>query len=403
MRVLIADKLAESVTDALEQSGHDFSVEPNLKDESLVSKLRELNPNVLVVRSTKVREEHIEAAPGLSAIIRAGAGTNTIDVVAASNRGIYVTNCPGKNAIAVAELTMGHLINCDRRISDNVASLRSHQWAKKAFSKARGLHGRNLAVLGCGQIGREVISRALSFGMSVRAWSRSLTPEMARELGVTHAATPLEACQGADALTVHLALNDATRSLVGRELLEALAPGAYIINTSRGELIDQPVLEELITARNLRAGLDVFAEEPGANDTTFDYPIADNPAVYGTHHIGASTTQASEAVGAEVVRIIDVLQSEGRAPNCVNIADQTPATHTLVVRHADRVGVLASVLTHVREEGINVAEMENIIFRGSAACARIQLTGSPTDSLLEKLNTSPDIFAASIVAMEARS
>ncbi len=403
MRVLIADKLADHVRENLEKSGYEALQDPTLKDASLVSQLTDFNPAVLVVRSTKVRAEHIQAAPQLSVIIRAGAGTNTIDVETASNRGIYVANCPGKNAIAVAELTMGHLVNCDRRISDNVASLRAHKWAKKEFSKARGLHGRTIAVLGCGQIGQEVIARALSFGMSVRAWSRSLTRERAQQLGVTFAATPREACDGAEALTVHLALNDNTRNIVGRELLEALAPNAYVINTSRGELVDQPVLEELIGSRGLRAGLDVFAEEPGANDTSFDFTIADNPSVYGTHHIGASTTQASDAVGSEVIRIIDVFRAEGRAPNCVNIAAQTPATHTLVVRHADRVGVLAAVLNDIREEGINVAEMENIIFRGDAACARIQLSGTPSDTLVTQLNNSPDIFAATLVALEATS
>jgi D-3-phosphoglycerate dehydrogenase len=145
------------------------------------------------VRSTEVGAAQIAASPNLAVVIRAGAGVNTIDLASASARGVYVTNCPGKNAVAVAELAMAHLLNLDRRIADNVAKLRAHQWSKKEFGKARGIHGRTFAVLGTGNIGQEVIRRALAFGMRVRAWDKMLTPEWAQALGVTYCATALEA------------------------------------------------------------------------------------------------------------------------------------------------------------------------------------------------------------------
>lgn len=400
MRVLIADKLSNDVVEALKQAGCTLEIDPSLKNETLVSAIEAFDPEALVVRSTKVGIPHLEKANSLALIIRAGAGTNTIDVDDASGRGIYVANCPGKNAIAVAELAFGHLINADRRIADNVAALREHQWAKKEFGKARGLYGRTLAVLGAGKIGQEVVARALAFGMKVKLWSRSLTPERAEELGATFAASPLEACQQADAVSVHLAANADTHHLINEEILGALNEGAYVINTSRGELVDTEALSKACDERGIRAGLDVFENEPAATENQFPHAIADHKQVYGTHHIGASTDQASEAVGDEVARIIITYLESGSVLNCVNLAQNTHATHLLVVRHADTVGVLAGVLDSLREASINVQEMENIIFRGSkAACAKIQLSGAPSNEVITELEASNDIFAASLVQL----
>ena len=398
MRVLIADKVSPEVVQALEKAGCTLEIDASLKDDSLVTSIESFDPQALVVRSTKVLAPHLEKAASLALIIRAGAGTNTIDVDGASAQGVYVANCPGKNAVAVAELTLGHLINADRRISDNVSALRNHEWAKKEFSKARGLHGRTLAVLGAGKIGQEVIKRALAFGMKINLWSRSLTPQRAEELGATFAASPLEASTGADALSVHLASTADTHHIINQEVLNALNEGAYVINTSRGELVDTQALENACNNRGIRAGLDVFEDEPAASDKEFPHAIADNKQVYGTHHIGASTDQASEAVGDEVTRIIKTYLDSGSVLNCVNLAQKTQATHLLVVRHADRVGVLAGVLDSLRKASINVQEMENIIFRGSkAACAKIQLSCAPNADVINSLESSSDIFAASIV------
>lgn len=400
MRVLIADKLAPWVTDRLEAAGCAVTTMPGIKDAALTEALATVNPAALVVRSTKVGKAQLEAAKDLSLIVRAGAGVNTIDVKTASARGVYISNCPGKNAIAVAELTIGHLVNLDRRIADNVASLRAGVWAKGEYSKADGLAGKSMAVLGVGDIGREVIARAQAFGIEVRAWSRSLSPEAAARLGVRYCTSPLEACRGADILTIHLALAPETRGLVGRELLEALARGAYVINTSRGEVLDEAALLEAIETRGLRAGLDVFEGEPAGNEGELRSPISAHPKVYGTHHIGASTTQASDAVGSEVVRIISTYLQEGTVPNCVNLETRSPATHVLVVRHADQVGVLAGILHHLREAHVNVQEMENIIFQGAAAaCARIQVDRAPDAQTIARINESDAIFATSVVAL----
>ncbi|MDQ3036434.1 MAG: NAD(P)-binding domain-containing protein [Myxococcota bacterium] len=393
MRILVADKLAAFVPGRLQDLGARLDVDPKLEGESLAARMRELDPEVLVVRSTKVAAAHIEAGRSLSLIIRAGAGVNTIDMGTASARGVYVANCPGKNAAAVAELAIGHLINLDRRIADNVASLRAHQWDKKTFGAARGLRGRTLAVLGVGPIGCEVIVRAQALGMKVVGWSRSLSEAQAEELGITRAATPEAAAASADAVSVHLALTPETKQRIGASVFASMRPGAYFVNTSRGEVVDQDALLEACSARGIRAGLDVFASEPSAGQGPFEHAIADHPNVYGTCHIGASTEEAEEAVGEEVVRIIAAYQNAEPIPNCVNMAVRTAATHVVVVRHADRVGVLAHVLRILSEARHNVQGMENIVFSGGhAACVRVEVVGEPSPDVLRAIGESPDVF-----------
>lgn len=398
MKIIVADKVAALVPEKLEALGASVVVEPSLGGEALTSRLAEADPEVLVVRSTKVTDADLAAAPSLALVVRAGAGVNTIDVAAASKRGIYVANCPGKNAAAVAELAMGHLINLDRRIADNVAALRAGQWKKKAFGAGPGLAGRRLAVIGCGVIGREVIARARAFDMDVVAWSRSLTREICEELEIDWARSLEEAVTGADAVTVHLALTSGTRGIIDRAVFDAMKPGAYFVNTSRGEVVDEAALLQAVRDKGILAGLDVFAEEP-ASDGAFRAAITEEPNVYGTHHIGASTDQAEEAVGAEVVRIVNAYAEGDPIPNCVNLAEETTATHRLVVRHADRVGVLAHILGALREAGHNVEDMQNIVFSGaSAACARIAIAGEPSDETLDRIRAHDAIYAATATA-----
>jgi D-3-phosphoglycerate dehydrogenase len=160
--------------------------------------------------------------------------------------------------------------------------------------------------------------------------------------------------------------------------------GAYFINTARGEVVDQAALVEAMKARGIRAGLDVFAGEPTSATADFTSEIAKEPNLYGTHHIGASTDQAQEAIAAETVRIVREFKETGKVPNVVNLARQTPATHRLVVRHLDRPGVLAVVLDALKGEHINVQEMENIVFEGAeAAVARINLDKAPSSEMLD--------------------
>jgi D-3-phosphoglycerate dehydrogenase len=388
MLILIADKFEQSGRDGLQAIGCEISFQPDLKDDALVEAISKAKPDVLVVRGTKVTEPMLAAGP-LKLIVRAGAGYNTIDVAAASRRGIYVSNCPGKNSIAVAELAFALILALDRRIADSVIALRAGQWNKKEFSKARGLFGRVVGLVGLGSIAQEMIPRAKAFGMPVVAWSRSLTNEKAAALGVDKMETPLDVARAADIVSVHVALKPDTRGLVGVDFFKAMRDGAYFINTSRGEVVDQAALVEAIKSKGIRAGLDVFAIEPTSAVAEFTDPIANEASVYGTHHIGASTDQAQEAIAAETVRIIQSFKETGQVPNVVNLAQRTPATHRLVVRHRDRPGVLAQVLDAIKAEQINVQEMENIVFEGAeAAVARINLDKAPSSATLDRLRGS---------------
>jgi len=398
MRVLIADKFEQSGRDGLHAIGCDVSFQPDLKDDALTEAIRRQMPDVLVVRGTKVTEPML-AAGQIKLVVRAGAGFNTIDVAAASRRGIYVSNCPGKNSIAVAELAFALILALDRRIADNVIALRRGEWNKKEFSKARGLFGRTLGLVGVGKIGAEMIPRAQAFGMRVVAWSRSLTPERAAELGVEYKGSPADVARDADIVSVHVALNADTRGFLGTAFFATMIEGAYFINTARGEVVDQTALVEAMKSRGIRAGLDVFAGEPTSATAPFSDEIAKEANLYGTHHIGASTDQAQEAIAAETVRIVREFKETGNVPNVVNLARQTPATHRLVVRHLDRPGVLATVLDAIKSEQINVQEMENIVFEGAeAAVARINLDNAPSQATLDNLRAgSADVIELNVL------
>ena len=414
MKVLIADKFEKSGIDGLKAAGCEVVFEPDLKDDSLIKAIGDSGADVLVVRSTKVTEPMLDAGR-LSLVVRAGAGYNTIDVAAASKRGIYVSNCPGKNAIAVAELAWALLLAVDRRIPDNVADLRAGKWNKKEYSKARGVYGLTLGVLGAGNIASEVIKRAAAFGMPVVLWSRRFNgrsgplPDAdaaaagleaaARQTSITLAPAPEAVAEKADVLSIHLALGKETRGLVSEAVLSKLKPGSVVINTARGEVMDHEALARAL-GRGVRAGLDVYANEPAAATGDFADPIAQHPGVYGTHHIGASTDQAQEAIAAETVRIVRAYMETGRVPNVVNLARQTPARYRLIVRHRDRPGVLAHVFDHLREGNINVQETENIVFEGAeAAVASINLDGEPGASLLDRIRGNEDILDLHLVSV----
>ena len=387
MKVLIADKFPESGQEQLRQIGCEIVYNPEMNDEALKEAISSTAADVLVVRGRKVTGPMLEAGR-LSLVVRAGAGYNTIDVKTASERGIYVANCPGKNSIAVAELAFGLMLALDRRITDNANDLKQGRWNKKEYSKARGVFGRTLGLIGVGRIGQEMIPRARAFGMPVIAWSRSLTIDRAAELGIDMKQSPLEVAASADIVSVHVALKDDTRNLVDEKFFQALRPGSFFINTSRAEVIDQAALERAVRERGVRAGLDVFAGEPTGGTGAVEDPIFKLDGVIGTHHIGASTDQAQQAISDETVRIVREYKENGRAPNIVNLAKKSPATHLLVVRHFDRVGVLAAVFDQIKSAGINVQETENIVFEGAcAAVARIHLDQAPPDETLQAIKS----------------
>ncbi len=422
MKVLVADKFEKSGLDGLNAAGCEVVYNPDLKDDALKAAIAQSRAGVVIVRSTKVTEAMMDAGQ-VSLIVRAGAGYDNVDVKAASARGIYVANCPGKNSLAVAELAFGLILALDRRIPDNVIDLRAGTWNKKEYSKARGLHGRTLGIIGFGNIGQEMARRAQAFGMHIAIWSEigvevdrsGLPVDMPLLVRLRPSSgypvepfaevceTPEEVAEKSDILTVHVAANDRTRRMINANVLNRLRPGSFFVNTARGEIVDYQALADAIKERNLRVALDVYDKEPSSAEAEFTDPIVKLPNVYGTHHIGASTDQAQEAIAEETVKIIRTYLETGRVLNVVNLSRQTPASHVLVVRHRDQPGVLAHVFDILRDSHVNVQETENIIFTGAqAAVARINLDGEPSDDQLRRIKGgNPDIFDVQVVPLGA--
>ncbi|MEO1278909.1 MAG: NAD(P)-dependent oxidoreductase [Planctomycetota bacterium] len=322
MRVLIADKFDASGISALEAAECEVVVDPGLGPDTLPQALASHRPEVLIVRSTKVPAAVIEGQDSLKGIIRAGAGHDNIDSAAASAKGIAVCNCPGMNAVAVAELAMGHVINCDRRLPAQNIELRGGHWFKKEFAKARGLKGQTMLLVGMGAIGREVATRASAFGIDVVGWSRSLTPERAQDLGVRFGGSShddlLAQLGSADIVSLHVAATPETKGMCDAEFFGAMRDGASFINTARGTLVDESALLDAIGSKGLRVGTDVYQNQPGTPDEPFDTPLAKSDSIFCSHHCGASTDQAQTAVAEETVRIVTEFQKTGQFVNVVN-------------------------------------------------------------------------------------
>jgi len=389
MRLLIADKLPQEHVKALGEIVDEVEYEPELTERTLAARMPSID--VLVVRGTKVRADVIDRADALELIVRSGAGVENIDLEAASGRGIYVTNCPDKNSAAVAELTIGLLLAVDRKIPDQTASLTARKWDKEGFGKASGLKDKTFGIIGTGAVGREVIKRAKAFDMSIVAWSRSLTDETAKALGVIRTNSIDELLKKCDIVSLHVSLTHETRNLLSAERISQLKPNAIILNTARGGLIDTSALAKALRSGSIRAGLDVYEGEPADGRGEFVNALSGVPNWVGTHHIGASTDQAQRATADETVRIIATFAKTGNVENCVNFAKQTPAEYELIVRHYDRIGVLTRILSDLREAKMNVHEVHNVIFEGAkAAVARIQLDAYPPQQTLRKMAARTD-------------
>ncbi len=319
MRVLVADKLPANFPAAMRAAGHQCVVEPELSEANLAGAVSGID--VLVVRSTRVTADALRSAERLRLVVRAGSGTNNIDCDEATRRGVLVANVPGRNAVAVAELTMGLLLAVDRAIVANTNELRAGHWDKKRFGAVgRGLYGRRLGIVGLGNIGLAVAERAAGFGMSVLGQAQGTRSAAATrridELGIELVPDLMTLASEVDVLTLHVPLTTQTRAMVGAAVLDALQPG-ILLNTSRAEVVDTEELIARLDGRLLSAGLDVFPDEPGSGTADWRSALAAHPAVVGTHHIGASTEQAQEAVAEGVVEVITAY-TDGELVNVVN-------------------------------------------------------------------------------------
>ena len=398
MKILLADTFPASAMDRLETAGDEVRVDADLDATTLGPALGRFE--VLVVRSTPVTGEALDQADELALVVRAGAGTNTIDCERAAELGIFVCNVPGKNALAVAELTLGLLLAVDRHIAAGTTDLREGRWNKSAYSKADGLFGRTLGVIGLGEIGFATAERALGFGMDVIAVAkpdRPATPVAATmRAGIRFVANTDELLSAGDVVSLHVPGSADTRGMVDAAFLAKMKDGAILLNTSRGDVIDEAALIEAMDTRGIRAGLDVFANEPDSGTSDFESALARHPSVVATHHVGASTEQAQAAVAAGTIDVIDAYR-RGSMIHCVNMEEVPARAATLTIRHLDRVGVLAAVLAILRGANLNVSNMSNKIFAGAkAAVATIDVTHVPSGELLARIRAHEHVINVTV-------
>ncbi len=398
MRLLLADKIDTQALDELRILGIEIISRPELTKDTLPDALEGIG--ILVVRSTEVSARAIEAGRQLNLIVRAGVGVHNIDVAAASARGIYVAACPGKNAIAVAELTMALALALDRRVVDATADLREGRWEKPKYAQARGLYGRTIGVAGLGAVGREVVSRARAFGLDPIVWSRSLTPTKAQRFDVGFARTLEDLAARSDILTLHLPLVPQTRGIVGRKVFDALPAGAIFINAARSELVDHDALAEAVVTKGLRVGLDVFPDAPDKSRAEFASTLFSKGVVYGTPHIGAATEQAQRAIAMETARIIRAFMTEETVPNVVNICATSPARYAVVIRMVDKVGVLANTLSVLKRHGINIEEISNTVFDGAlATCTKLRVSNRPSEACVKEIGAFAEVLHVDVVSL----
>ena len=362
MKVLVADLFPDSAVDRLREAGLECHYDHTLKGAELQAVMEEERPEVLLVRTTRVTANIITAACALELVVRAGTGTEGIDVAEASRQGVMVAHCPGKSAVAVAELVMGLICAADRRLPESIELLRAGKWRKE---QSDGVYSKTLGIIGLGDIGQEVAQRAHAFGLRLLAFDPQLSKVQTESLGCHYRDSLLSLVPEADILTFHVPTSRHTKHLLTADLLALCKPNALIINTSHWDLVKE---EELIAALNahpdMKYACDCYRYEPIEPGEEFRSRLTDHPQVYGTCHIASATRQADLASIDEALRIIlKYAQTRQVDPkNCSNRAIKTPATFTVSIRGQNEPGVLMFAVETLAEAGANVQEVSTSLF-----------------------------------------
>lgn len=372
MRVLIADLFSKFHIESLISEGFEIQYDDKLTGESLEKAIISFNPHVLVVRSTKVQPNHFSAGHSLEAVIRAGSGYDTIDKAAANSKGVFIANCPGKNSIAVAELAFGLILAIDRRIVSNDTELKQNKWNKGEYTNCKGLKGRTLGIIGYGNIGKEVAKRALAFEMNVLVTSRTKpAPDDPR---ITVAENLDELLKNSDIVTLHVPATAATKSIVTAEFLKKMKKDAVLINAARGNLIvEKDLLQHLNENPGFYCGLDCYMDEPADKKGVFNNELGQHPRVIGTHHIGASTKQAEDAIGQEAYRMLLEYKKSGIMPNCVNMATNLKS-NVLCLKYENNFSFFAGLYALFAKYKVRVLECKCEVFEGgNTGLSRVSL------------------------------
>ena len=311
LKIVVADDLPASALDLLRKEGWDVDARTGRTPDQLSADLADAD--ALVVRSaTKVTAPIINAAPKLRVIARAGTGVDNVDVAAASARGIVVMNAPGANSVSVAELAVGLILAMARNVPAADAAMKQGKWEKKKFL-GEEVRDKTLGLAGLGRIGQEVARRAAVFGMRIVAHDPFISEQVAKDLGAELVSLD-DVFARSDYVSLHMPSNDKTRHIVNADRLARSKKGIRIINTARGDLIDEKALADAIESGQVAgAALDVFEKEP-----TVDHRLQMLPQVVATPHIAASTREGQELVGVETAAALRDFLRDGIIRNAVN-------------------------------------------------------------------------------------
>ncbi len=312
-RVLVADKIArEGLTPLAADARFELIERPGLKGEDLTAAVAEADA-VLVRSATRITREALSRATRLKVIGRAGVGVDTIDVDAATEKGVAVMNAPAGNTVSAAELACALLLSLIRKVPAADRSMREGKWDRSSFSGTE-LYRKTLGLIGAGRIGGEVARRARAFGMRVLAYDPYLSAEAARGMGVELTALDT-VLRESDAISLHVPLTENTRGILGEAQLALLKPSCVIVNAARGGLVDETALiARLKDGRLAGAAFDVFDQEP----LPADHPLRALPNVVLTPHLGASTEEAQLNVAIEIAEAVKAALLEGDFAGAVN-------------------------------------------------------------------------------------
>ncbi len=399
-RVLVVDEFGAQGLDGMRAFGCDAIHNTALRESTLQHAIKDLDPDVLIVRSMGVNEAALAAGERLGLVICTGSTTDEIDVAAASRRGIFVSHCPSRSAAAVAELAWGLIVACDRRLPDCFSHLGSGKWECPEGAIAMGLAGRTLGIVGLGHVGQEIAKRGLAFGMHVVAWSRHITEERCDALGVDYCANLVNLAKLSDVISVSVSANEESDGLLGEKFFNAVKPGSVIVNTSPSTVVNEAALLAAVKTKAVRAGLDLHDVACDQRTRPSLTALLAQRGVYATSQPGSLTVQAREATDQEVVRVVRQWIELGTAAYCVNRTTTTSAVTLLHVRHLNKPGVLACVFEILGRAGINVEEMENVICAGGdAGLARIHVNATPTEGQVAEIRASASVLGVTVQAI----
>jgi D-3-phosphoglycerate dehydrogenase len=350
MKIIVADSLPASALDVLQTDGWTVDARPGRSPKDLTADLADADA-ILVRSATKVDAALIAAAPKLRIVARAGVGVDNVDVDAASARGILVVNAAGASSISVAEHACALMLALARGVPAADKAMKAGKWDKKNLLGTE-IRGKTLGIAGFGRIGQEVAQRARAFGMHVITHDPFISADLAGRSGVQLVSLD-ELCGSADYISLHLPATNETRHLFDDRRFAACKPGLRLINTARGELVDEAALKRAIDAGIVAgAGLDVFENEPPT-----DWSLAQLPQVIATPHIAASTEEAQELVGIETAKTVRNFLRDGIVRNAVNFPSIHPEEMQRLqpwIKLADHLGALAAQMGVARLEAINV-------------------------------------------------